>query len=153
MMSRFNTVLRIASSFAHVASIANTFIIQHQNPATLVPALSHKIREILSLESDIAIFTAGAKQFPDLVIPAGQTIRDGIVNALVAITINDAAEFCGRDIAVSEPIQSQSQYRSVVARGADNADKPTVKGKTAEEMALLLAEQGSDGCAGGGCKI
>ena len=152
-MSRFSTVLRIGSSFSKVASLANTFIFQHKNPASLVPALSHKIREELSLESDVAIFTAGAKLFPDLVIPAGKTLRDGIIDALVAVAVKDAAAFCGRDVEVNEPLQGQSQYRTVIERNDDDAEKPVVQGKTAEEMAALLAEQGSDGCAGGGCKI
>lgn len=153
-MSRFNIVLRACSSFPKVTSMAVTFVAQHKNPATLVPALSHKVRELLSEESDLDIFTAGAKQFPDLVIPAGKTVRDGIVDAIVLMVVKDTAAFNGVDIDVAEPLQGQSEYRKVVAVVKDDlSDKPVVKGKTAEEMAALLAEQGSDGCAGGGCKI
>lgn len=152
-MSRFNTVLRVASSFSKVASMANTFIYQHKNPATLVPALSHAVREMLSAETDLTIFTAGSKLCPDLVIPAGKTLRDGIVDALVLITVKDAAAFCGASVDIAEPLIGQSEYRVVVVKADDSADKPVVQGKTAEEMAALLAEQGSDGCAGGGCKI
>lgn len=153
-MSRFNTVLRVGRSFPAIVSMANTFVYQHKNPATLSLALSHVVREALAKESDADLFAAGAVMFPDLLVPSGKTLRDAIVDALTAITVKDATTFAGQPIETPEPIQGVSEYRTeVVVTDDDKQDKPVVQGKTFEEMQAMLAEQGEDGCAGGACKI
>lgn len=151
-MSRFNTQLRISRCFPAIASIANTFAYQHKNSNTLVVALSYQIREFLSAQTDKEIFSAASVMVPDLVLPTGKTLRDGIIDALTLIAVKDTAAFCGKEVNVNEPLQGQSQYR-VVVDVEKNEEAPVVQGKSFEEMQALLAEQGEDGCAGGGCKI
>lgn len=151
-MSRFNTPLRISRCFPAIASMANTFAYQHKNNNTLVVALSYQIREFLSAQTDKEIFSAASVMVPDLILPAGKTLRDGIIDALTLIAVKDTVAFCGKEVDVNEPLQGQSQYR-VVADVETNEEAPVVQGKSFEEMQALLAEQSEDGCAGGGCKI
>lgn len=151
-MNRFSTTLRISRCFPAISSMANTFAYQHKNPNTLVVALSHQVREFLSTQSDKDIFNAASVLVPDLMLPAGKTLRDGIIDALTLIAVKDTAAFCGKEVDVNEPLQGKSQYR-VVADVETNEEAPVVQGKSFEEMQALLAEQGEDGCAGGGCKI
>lgn len=154
-MPNFNTPQRAMADFPGLVSAACSFVFQHKNPATLKAALHYMLKEALSLESDKVLFSACSKLFPDLPVPASVSLRDAIVDGLARIIALDAVEFAGQSIDDVDPVQSQveSRYRQSVEKTETESDKPAVQGKTAEEMAALLANQSGDGCAGGGCII
>lgn len=153
-MKNFNIVQRAGANFPGLISQATSFAFTHKNPESLKPALLHVITQSLSSETDQALFSAASKLCADVVVSSGQTIRDTLIDAIAKIIAIDAAAFAGKAINISEPLRNNSQYRVITKSSEDDAgSRPAVQGKTAEEMAALLAEQGDDGCAGGACKI